>query len=344
MKHMPDFYTTQSRAQFASYLVFVFLIVFTLKFHLLTAVLAGLLVFAIMRRIERSILINRSLSRRAKMLSLLIISTIVTLLILGISLGIVAFVHKENGWEGILSTIIDLLEQIRALLPAWLVVHVPNSLGELKIAVEQFFITHSQRISGMGFRSLRTVVLLILGIAIGMMAAWSVSPRRTKQLPFSSAMTQRFMQLLLAFESIVFAQIKISAINTLLTAIYLLIVLPLLDIHLPYTKTLIGLTFLVGLIPVLGNLISNTLIIAVSATVSIHIVFSSLAFLVVIHKLEYFINAKIIGTRINAQAWEILMAMVVMETLFGAAGVVAAPILYAYLKNELKALKLIGPA
>jgi predicted PurR-regulated permease PerM len=31
-----------------------------------------------------------------------------------------------------------------------------------------------------------------------------------------------------------------------------------------------------------------------------------------------------------------------METLFGAAGVVAAPILYAYMKNELTALGLIG--
>lgn len=33
---------------------------------------------------------------------------------------------------------------------------------------------------------------------------------------------------------------------------------------------------------------------------------ASLAFLVIIHKLEYFVNARIIGTRIKAWAWELL--------------------------------------
>ncbi|MER8678043.1 hypothetical protein [Mesorhizobium sp. M1153] len=46
-------------------------------------------------------------------------------------------------------------------------------------------------------------------------------------------------------------------------------------------------------------------------------------------------NAKIIGTRINARAWELLLAMVFMEAWFGMPGLVAAPIYYAYLKAEL---------
>lgn len=53
----------------------------------------------------------------------------------------------------------------------------------------------------------------------------------------------------------------------------------------------------------------------------------SLVFLVVIHKLEYFINARIVGSRINAAAWELLLAMLVMESLFGVAGIILAPIL-----------------
>ncbi|MER9120562.1 hypothetical protein NKH93_33945, partial [Mesorhizobium sp. M0954] len=58
-------------------------------------------------------------------------------------------------------------------------------------------------------------------------------------------------------------------------------------------------------------------------------------FLIVIHKLEYFVNAKIIGSRINARAWELLLAMLFMEAWFGMPGLVAAPIYYAYLKAEL---------
>ena len=52
-------------------------------------------------------------------------------------------------------------------------------------------------------------------------------------------------------------------------------------------------------------------------------------------RLEYFVNAKIIGSRINARAWELLLAMVFMEASFGMPGLISAPIYYAYLKGEL---------
>jgi predicted PurR-regulated permease PerM len=67
----------------------------------------------------------------------------------------------------------------------------------------------------------------------------------------------------------------------------------------------------------------------------------SLAFLVIVHKLEYFLNARIVGGQIRAAAWELLLAMLVMEAAFGIPGVVAAPIYYAYLKDELAARELI---
>ena len=62
---------------------------------------------------------------------------------------------------------------------------------------------------------------------------------------------------------------------------------------------------------------------------------ASLAFLVVIHKLEYFLNARIIGSHIQSRVWELLLAMLLMEAAFGLPGLVAAPIYYAYLKREL---------
>ena len=62
---------------------------------------------------------------------------------------------------------------------------------------------------------------------------------------------------------------------------------------------------------------------------------AALIFLVVIHQLEYFLNARIVGTRIRSHAWELLIAMLVMEVAFGIAGLIAAPIYYAYVKQEL---------
>ncbi len=134
---------------------------------------------------------------------------------------------------------------------------------------------------------------------------------------------------------------RISALNTIFTGIYLAVVLPAFGIDLPLIKTMIMVTFIAGLLPVIGNLISNTVIVVVSLAHSHEVAFVSLAYLIVIHKLEYFLNARIVGGRISARAWELLMAMLLMEAAFGMGGLVAAPIYYAYLKNELRAAELI---
>ena len=42
-----------------------------------------------------------------------------------------------------------------------------------------------------------------------------------------------------SFRNVVFAQVRISALNTIFTAIYLVVVLPLFGVHLPLAKTLI---------------------------------------------------------------------------------------------------------
>jgi predicted PurR-regulated permease PerM len=98
---------------------------------------------------------------------------------------------------------------------------------------------------------------------------------------------------------------------------------------------MIAVTFFAGLIPVVGNIVSNSLIVVVGLSHSLHVAVGSLVFMVVIHKLEYFLNARIIGAQINAKSWEMLTAILLMETLFGLPGVVAAPVYYAYLKKEL---------
>ena len=112
--------------------------------------------------------------------------------------------------------------------------------------------------------------------------------------------------------------------------------LPLFDVHLPFAKTLVAVTFVAGLLPVVGNLISNTRDRGREPREFARRSRSARSsFLIVIHKLEYFLNARIVGSRIHAHAWELLIAMLGMEAAFGVPGVVAAPIYYAYLKAEL---------
>jgi predicted PurR-regulated permease PerM len=138
----------------------------------------------------------------------------------------------------------------------------------------------------------------------------------------------RFITLYRSFATVMGAQIVISTINTAFTAIFILIV------QLPHTTLVIGLTFLCGLLPVIGNLISNTIIVGIAFTISPGRALMALTFLVAIHKFEYFLNGKIIGERIHNPMWLTLLALIVGEKLIGIPGMILAPIVLHYIKVE----------
>jgi predicted PurR-regulated permease PerM len=104
---------------------------------------------------------------------------------------------------------------------------------------------------------------------------------------------------------------------------------------------LITLTFIAGLIPIVGNLLCNAVLTLVGLSVSPVAAAACLGFLILIHKAEYVINAKVVGTRTHMGVWELLAVMFVAESVFGPAGLVAAPLFYAYLKKELEAAQLV---
>jgi hypothetical protein len=66
----------------------------------------------------------------------------------------------------------------------------------------------------------------------------------------------------------------------LFTGLFLFIVLPLFSVHLLLAKTLAVTTFVIGLLPVIGNLISNTLIFVVALSISLWVAVAALAFLI----------------------------------------------------------------
>ena len=57
-------------------------------------------------------------------------------------------------------------------------------------------------------------------------------------------------------------------------------------------------------------MISNTIIVCVGLTIDLQHAMGALAFLVVIHKLEYFLNSKIIGDRIRNPVWLTLLGLI----------------------------------
>jgi predicted PurR-regulated permease PerM len=140
---------------------------------------------------------------------------------------------------------------------------------------------------------------------------------------------RRFRDFYRSFDTVMGAQITISLINTALTAIFLTAV------HMPHAPLLIAVTFLCGLVPIVGNLLSNTIIIFVALTISLKMAISALIFLIVIHKLEYLLNSKIIGDRIRNPVWLTLIALILGERLMGIPGLILAPVVLNYLRVEM---------
>src|SRR6476646_8602692 len=141
--------------------------------------------------------------------------------------------------------------------------------------------------------------------------------------------SRRFRDFYRSFATVMGAQITISLINTALTAIFLMAV------HMPHSTLLIAVTFLCGLVPIVGNLLSNIIIVFFALTISLKLAISALIFLIVIHKLEYLLNSKIIGDRIRNPVWLTLIALILGERLMGIPGLILAPVVLNYLRVEM---------
>ena len=148
----------------------------------------------------------------------------------------------------------------------------------------------------------------------------------------------RFRDFYRSFATVMGAQITISLINTALTGIFLVAV------RLPHAPLLIAVTFLCGLVPIVGNLASNTVIVFVALTVSLKLAIVALVFLILIHKLEYLLNSKIIGDRIRNPVWLTLIALILGERLMGIPGLILAPVVLNYLRAEMLTVEVPAPS
>ncbi len=324
----------------AAWVVMGVLLVAALKFHLLPALLGGLLVYELVQLLAPPL--GRFTGSRAKVAGVALISAVVVVVLSLGALGLAALFRSDTGGLTMLiARMADIVESSKTLLPAWVVEYLPQDGEGVKVALVDWLRAHAAEVQTVGKEAGRGAIHVLIGMIVGAMVALHKAAPEHQRRPFSRAMTERAARLSGAFRRIVFAQVRIAALNTFFTWLYLGVALPLAGIHLPFMKTLILVTFFAGLLPVIGNLISNTVIVVVSLSVSLQVAVGSLAFLVVIHKLEYFLNARIVGTQIRSKAWELLLAMLVMEGVFGILGVVAAPIYYAYLKDELQARGLV---
>lgn len=316
-------------------------VLFTLWQHLVPALIAGLTLYLILDRVSLSFK-GRMARGAVRPLALLI----VTLTTAGILTAIIALmVMMLRRGSGNVPAMMEQMAEILGSVRLWLgglgrelIPEVMTDAEDFKATVAAWLKTHAQILRAGGVWLGWGLIYMIMGGLLAILVFFRHVTARddVARGPLARHLVEKVDRFAHAFSRIAVAQIKISAVNTVLTGLYILVVLPLFGIRLPFATTLVVITFLCGLIPVLGNLISNTVITILSMGISIGTAVASLAFLVVIHKLEYLINSRIVGGETDSQAWEILLAIIIGEAAFGIGGVVMAPIVYAFIKRELR--------
>jgi predicted PurR-regulated permease PerM len=334
--------STPARIETAAQVLAGFALVVVLQLKLLAALLSGLLIHQLVHLVTPWFRRAGVTLGMGKILALTFLALIIGV---PITFGLMeltsAIMRGVEDVAALMQRMADIISTARSQVPAWALEYLPSSTDELQSGAARWLTDNAGLVGLVGQDVGRLLFHILIGMIIGGIVAFQAGGSSEDNGPLAQSLNDRADLLGRAFSNVVFSQVLISALNTTLTAIYLAIFLPLFDIHLPLIKTMIAVTFLAGLLPVIGNLISNTVIVVVSLSLSPLVAAVSLAYLVIIHKLEYFMNARIIGSQIRAKAWELLMVLLVMEASFGIPGVIAGPIFYAYLKNELKARQLI---
>ncbi|HEY5798922.1 MAG TPA: AI-2E family transporter [Burkholderiaceae bacterium] len=328
-------------SNYASYFLMAGFLLLVLTHGLLSALLSGLLVYSLVHMMV-PFLERKISSSRARLTAVAAIGAITVALLTAAVWGAIVFFRSDAGnMQSLLQRMADIIDASRDQVPVMLRNYLPSSAADLSAMAAQWLRDHAVEAKSLGAQAGRVAAHVLIGMIVGAMAALHQAMPDNDNAPLSNALSRRLTYLHGAFHNVVFAQVRISAINTSITAIFLLVALPLAGVKLPLIKTMIAVTFFAGLLPVIGNIISNTVLVVVSLSHSLSIAVIALLFLITIHKLEYFLNARIIGAKIDSHVWELLAAMLIAETLFGVPGLIAAPVFYAYVKNELVASRLI---
>jgi len=341
-------YTRSSNVVLASYALMAIGLVTVLLAHLLTGLLAACVAFLLVRWLSRWLM--RPLQRlggnsdRWRVVANVVAVLVVVLSPIAILTGTLSqsrevMLDAPAQYRELLDYTARTVLELRSKLSPEIAAYLPDGAADLQRVVAKYLTGQAGSLAQAGRTWLNALLFAYVGLIVGALAAISHRPPSTR--PLAQALHARIKLFGEAFRQIVAAQFWIAAFNTLLTAIFLLFVLPLWKMELPYTPALITLTFLAGLVPIVGNLVCNGVITVVGVSVSPVVGAACLAFLIAIHKAEYLINAKVVGGRTQMAVWELLAVMFVAEAVFGPAGLVAAPLFYAYLKKELQAIGLV---
>ena len=329
-----------SNEEIATWLLMGAAMLLVLRAHLVAPLIGGLILYLILDRL--ALWFSRHMPHAAaRPLALILVTLVGGGFIVGSITFAVSFLrHHMYRIPAMMTEMANILQSTRAYLGSYGDQVIPDVLTDadnIKGALVEWLKTHADALKLAGGNISLTLVRMVLGMILAILVFFRHVTHHDEELRGSLArcMAEKVDRFADAFLRIAVAQFKISTLTTFVVALYLSS-LPLFGIHMPFVTTLILITFICGFIPVLGSLVSNTVIVILSLGVSVGTALASLIFGVIANKLQYVIQSRIVGSEIDAQAWEILLAIILGEATFGIAGVIMAPVIYAFTKRELR--------
>ena len=329
-----------SNAEIAAWVLIGSLILYVMFVRLVAGVIGGLALYLILDRLAIS-LEKRIPGMAARTTALILVTLAGGGLVIGaFALSISFLQHHVDAIPAMMQQMAEILRSTRLWLGGYGHQLIPDFMTDaetIKGGMVDWLKKHAGALQIAG----GTFSIGLLHVVMGMLLAIVIFFRHVTQHddtlrgPLSIHLTMKLSRLARAFARIASAQIKVSLFNTFITSLYLVILMGF-GKTIPFMTTLIVITFILGLVPIVGNIVTNAVLVILSLGVSGGAALVSLVFVIALSKLQYVLTSRMVGSEIDSQAWEILFAIIIGEAAFGVAGVVMAPIVYAFIKGELR--------
>jgi predicted PurR-regulated permease PerM len=317
----------------ASYLTALIALAAVVRFGLGSALIAGFFTYMMLNDIDAAMRGAGAGARSARWLSLAIF------LVVAILLTVIFVSFMEIGLARLPQLLDRALPRLDALSHRFGLDLPIDNVVELRALILETVKENARAVESASGLLTRGFFQILLAIVVAVLRFLSVSagapePGATGGLDveFFREFLDRAALFRTSFELVMGAQIMVAAINAAVAAIFLI------AFRIPFRIMLTLTTFVCGLIPIAGNVISNSLIVAAALTRSDRLALAALVFLVVVHKGGYFLNSRIVGARTETPTWAILLGLLIGEALMGVTGVILAPTLIYYVRRELRAI------
>ncbi len=315
-------------ARKAAYALFAALVLGTYWLHFGAVVLAALFAYLVLDAVHRRIpaSVPKVWARAAALLAFAFVSV-------GMAWLFGRFVRLAVDrlpaiFAGSLPRLCDLAARHGVELPV-------DNMQDLRAALLGAIKDHAASItqaSGLLTKGFFQIIIGVVAALLCFLTPRPAAPRGTFYWAVREEFDGRMAIFMDGFHKIFSAQATVSLINTGITAVWILIA------GVPYVQFLLLATFMFGMIPVIGTLISDAMILAAALMVSPRLALWTAAFLLASHKAQYFLTGRILGSRLKTPMWQILIGLMAGEAVMGVPGMLIAPALIHYVREELRGL------